>query len=577
MNQIGFEKTSLTLERSNVPNDMEQLIEYEQFIKNHPKNIAFHLNKNPDTRNAISCITWKRVDYKKEWFKLETNPTTLSEEPNTRKLQTFLYENLLIDVNTDNNNPLKKFAKWVIDWLIIWNTELVMKIIEVWPKNFLETLANEFLSLDWLKKIAEWLWKTLVEILSLDSYKTWKSVSELWLITTWAWAIWWWVKKVWKLSIKQAWKIWTETTLRNLTSKSFNFTWKTLNTTWTVLQTPTVLTWKWVNVAKQWINNLSKYSWLTSAIDTTKEVIKDTLKTSETIKNVKQKVDTVLWKTKELEETTSSIETKSPISEVQDNVISNVAEILWPSIEELEKAWLPRDYIKSLQEIGLNNSDIIRLKWWWEKTLHREECIRSFLEEFNRNAVEKWTPLMTLEEAHSIYWYTTNLFYRQLNNTLWDWKWDSLQLTSLLNSWVSKMPKIHETQFRWDNYILDSIFKKYWLPEGIANTNNIPVEMLDNLVWETIPLKWFMSSSSHITEPFWSNSRYQIEIINSSTHDITWLSLFPNFWHELKSWTKTNQESLLKPWSDLIIQTVKQTIWTDWKPIIKIRSKLINN
>lgn len=368
MSQIGFEKTSLTIDRINVPNDIEQLIKYEQLIKNNPKNIAFHLNKNPDTRNAISCITWKRVDYKKEWFKLEVNPTTLSEEPNTRKLQIFLYENLWIDVNTDNNNPLKKFSKWIIDWLIIWNTELVMKIIEVWPKKFLETLANEFLSIDWLKKIAEWLWKTLIELLSLDSYKTWKSVSELWLITSWAWAIWWWVKKVWKLSIKQAWKIWTKTTLRNITSKSLNVTWKTLNTTWTVLQAPAVLTWKWINVAKQWIKNISEKVWLVSAIDTTKEVIKETLQTSETITKVKQKVDTVLWKTKGVEETTSTIESKSPISTVQDDVKSNVTEILWSEIRDFEKLWV--DDIAKLWDKERLKVASLYLKW---KTLYPEQ------------------------------------------------------------------------------------------------------------------------------------------------------------------------------------------------------------
>lgn len=275
-------------------------------------------------------------------------------------------------------------------------------------------------------------------------------------------------------------------------------------------------------------------------------------------------------------------ETPVEVSNVQDSVRTKVSEIVpnpEPQMEELLSAWLPPNYVVAIQELGISNSQILKLKWWGLSTPHREEYIRNYLTEFNKIAQTEWRPLMTQDEAHALFGYTTKLFYKTINSKLWNGSWEDLKITQILTSAVSKMPKAAPTQFRWDNFLLDDLLKQQGVLDDFKTGKEIPQETLDQLIWKKITTKGFSSSGDFTTEPFWSEQRtkYQLEIRDSEAHDITGLSFFPNFGHEINWWLKTPQESLFLPWREVQIQRVKQVIKPDGTNLLIVRLRQVSN
>ena len=296
MRNHNSELTSSVLEINNAPsNSMEQLLKYKETFKKSPDSITFALRNNPRTKQSVSCIAglsyYESVSRK---HPIENNPTSLSEEPNTREVQSIIYKELWIDVNTNANLPAKKFLKWAIDWLIVGNLELVMNIKEKWVLNFLALIKDQLTSVEGWKKIASSLWKTVTELFSGDAYKTWKSVAELWLITTWSWALWWWFKKIWKEAIMLSWKIGTKTVIKEWISSSIYMTWRTLEWAGSALQIPTKAAWKVTEIAWKSIKKLSNKVWLTVAVWSVVEGSKEVLSKSEIVKSVKWKVADII-------------------------------------------------------------------------------------------------------------------------------------------------------------------------------------------------------------------------------------------------------------------------------------------
>ncbi len=127
---------------------------------------------------------------------------SLDKEAMINEAKTMLYEKLWIDNNQNNNSSFEKFQKWIIDTLILDNYDLAIQVWETNWKVILDSL-KQLASFEWLKKMAESIWESIWNLLSWNAYERWKSVAELWLITTWAWAwvyIW---KKWFKLWMKE--------------------------------------------------------------------------------------------------------------------------------------------------------------------------------------------------------------------------------------------------------------------------------------------------------------------------------------------------------------------------------------
>ncbi len=145
----------------------------------------------------------------REWLESQVQKETrerLDKEAMISEARTMLYEKLWIDNNQNNNNALENFEKWIVDTLILDNYDLAIQVWETNWKVILESL-KQLASWEWLKKVAESIWESIWNLLSWNAYERWKSVAELWLITTWVWA-WAYVWKKWfKLWMKEIAKI----------------------------------------------------------------------------------------------------------------------------------------------------------------------------------------------------------------------------------------------------------------------------------------------------------------------------------------------------------------------------------
>lgn len=126
---------------------------------------------------------------------------SLDKEAMINEARTMLYEKLWIDNNLDKNNAIENFEKWIVDTLVLDNYDLATQIWETNWKVVLDSL-KQLASLEWLKKVADSIWESIDNLLSWNAYERWKSVAELWLITTWVWA---WVY-VWKNDLNYEWK-----------------------------------------------------------------------------------------------------------------------------------------------------------------------------------------------------------------------------------------------------------------------------------------------------------------------------------------------------------------------------------
>lgn len=102
-----------------------------------------------------------------------------------------IYSELKIDGNLENNTNPKKFVKWVVDWLILHNIELVEELISKWIDDLVWMLKNLF-NPEILKKIIKDLVSSLWDILDTfqNPYEWWVAVWWMWLWIFWKWMKW---------------------------------------------------------------------------------------------------------------------------------------------------------------------------------------------------------------------------------------------------------------------------------------------------------------------------------------------------------------------------------------------------
>lgn len=106
----------------------------------------------------------------------------IENEKKTQIVQNMIYSELKIDGNLENNTNPKKFVKWVVDWLILHNIELVEELISKWIDDLVWMLKNLF-NPEILKKIIKDLVSSLWDILDTfqNPYEWWVAVWWMWL------------------------------------------------------------------------------------------------------------------------------------------------------------------------------------------------------------------------------------------------------------------------------------------------------------------------------------------------------------------------------------------------------------
>ena len=257
--------------------------EYLKLAKENPHKLTEEIKKNPQTEPLLRQILW---DAEYERIK-DLNPNKLSEDTGIAKMQWEIYSFVDINPETDRNPTKDKFIKWLIDSIIVGNAELAMKIIETkWA--ILKNMIQEIFSWEWLKNIAEWFWKSVMELFSGDAYKTGKSLWELGLITVGSWAGWFVLKRLWKWAMKTGEKVAIKAEKETIVSQGLQKWGKGVEVLWKVVQAPYNIAEAWVK--KAWWAIRDGVRWTSEAIGNMPSIQKVTEPLKKIISENKEKL-----------------------------------------------------------------------------------------------------------------------------------------------------------------------------------------------------------------------------------------------------------------------------------------------
>ncbi len=265
-------------------------------------------------------------------------------------------------------------------------------------------------------------------------------------------------------------------------------------------------------------------------------------------------------------------ETTDTTKQVRDKVANVIGDS--PEMTELLKAGLPRGYILALKEHWIDESTLLKMKWWSGKKPEEVQLINDAIRTHNQDALQNNRPdlMLTPEEWHAIYGYSTNLFFRTLNGALWRNEWGNLSLTNILQSGLEKLPLAKPTQYRGDNHLLNEVLQGRPVSKEFLESPEW-VKFLTELEWKRFTLKGFTSSADNPADTFLEEGgiKYYLTIHGSSAKDITPLAVFPNFGDKLKVpklqpdgttklefGQKTSQESVFPPWTEIVINKAKK-------------------
>jgi hypothetical protein len=277
----------------------------------------------------------------------------------------------------------------------------------------------------------------------------------------------------------------------------------------------------------------------------------------------------------------------------------------WGEIDPLLDESLPREYRVLLTELDRYIASLhTRGEWWKVARLnfslhggtfpkdkpHWKDIIEANVKKWNEERIKAWKPILSDTEIQLLFAYTTHLYYRRLNALLWQWKWASLKIITLLSQAVDKLLRVEPIQFRWDTRLFDPLMKEYGLEDYFETEKQIEDDLINEFKWQVLTILAFFSTSSIPTEPYWSQqSKYRIEIHDADAGDITPFALFPNFWDEVRiHWVlqkKTLQESLMNSGFTIEIEDLKEEVaWIEQEDktmkkqrIIRFRTRQIHN
>lgn len=171
-------------------------------IKIKDEAISFYQrNKdNPESINSLREFLDKQenerweLDKKYELAKIDLiseSKWNLENLDNTNEIQNLLYSKLDINPKVELNNNIWKFEKWVIDWLILNNIELVNELMEKGVDEVVDMLT--WLAYwDIIVAIVKDMFDSMWDILNTFSepYEWWVALWWLWLWVIWKWMKW---------------------------------------------------------------------------------------------------------------------------------------------------------------------------------------------------------------------------------------------------------------------------------------------------------------------------------------------------------------------------------------------------
>jgi len=389
------------------------------------------IKNNPNDVNSLKDFIWKQNqdkqnlwEYIKKLEKETYNETreSLDKEIFRNEIKIFLYEKLWIDNEQQNNSNPENFIKWVIDWWILDNYDLLVQIYETNWKIILDWLS-ELASWEWINKLVEAIWEDISILWEWNTYEKWKVSAEvvLWLLTVWVWVT---------ANIAKKWvKIWISN-IRKLrkpservveSAQAKNIIWETRK------GIDDIVSKKELDFENKLIDNLSDEQ--ISLLNKIKQKLED----KEFIKN------------------------RLNLEEFEK------LDIDW----KLESLWIPKEFNKLLNESWLlpkNFSIIERYKelQYRDKLFKNKEVINYQL--MIEKAIKKY-PDLTETEALLIFSSTDKFLFENLNSKLRDLEplsiWEQNVLDTF-NNWLDKLPDLEWKILRWDKW-------PWWI---VKNPNN---------------------------------------------------------------------------------------------------------
>ncbi len=472
-------------------------------ISKRPESIASALQQN----QKANKLAWKIVGTERAEQIQQDNPHTkhpdsLSKDPEIAHYQWMLYENLGIDKNTNTNNIIKKFSKWMIDGLFIWNAEIIMMINNEGIEKFVNAIKTQFSTLVGIGQILKALWMSLWDLATGDAYERWKSLAELGLITTGAGAVWSLAKYAGKTAIKTSVKIGGETVLRNTASQTLHAVGRTAEVFGTWLQLPA----KWVKKVAEWtakaVGAVSEKTWVSSVlrtgarignevfewtgakkiVDKTKQIVKTSLDiglkavgVTQIVQAIKGKLENILDKTaKRAEEKLKVQEKYTPdiLSKFDDlERLTAASELIWRSLTQEEKTAILKAH--NLWEWWIGNYsfpdmrskvDILKQAW--------------FNPEERRILMEKW--VCWIDKAISLYAHPKYRFLEKYKDVLWE----NITLNDIVWEWQNAVIVRYEKD---PLYVVKVAMDKIWV-------DNLTLEFANHKVFYAKYLEWLIAT-----------------------------------------------------------------------------------
>lgn len=117
------------------------------------------------------------------WDNLNEDNELLSKVEEFKKS---LYEKLWLNENLEQNTDIQKFEKWVVDWLLVENIEMIDSFLDKWIDE-LVTIIKSLANWDVIVAIVENMYDSIWDILDIfkNPYEWWLAIWWFWL-----WVIW---------------------------------------------------------------------------------------------------------------------------------------------------------------------------------------------------------------------------------------------------------------------------------------------------------------------------------------------------------------------------------------------------
>jgi hypothetical protein len=554
-------------------------------ISKRPESVATALQQNHKANEIAGRIVWsERANQIQQDNPHDVNPDTLSRDLEIAKIQRAVYESLGIDKNTNANNPIKKFTKWMIDGLFVGNAEIVTMIKNEGIEKFLVAIKLQFSSLEWIGQILKAVWMSIWDLATGDAYKRWKSLAELWLITTGAGAAGSLSKFAGKAVIQASVRVGEKTVLRTAASQTLHAVGRTAELAWTWLQLPA----KWVKKvadgtvkvvgaisektgvsatlrtgARVW-SEIYERSGAKTVVEWTKQTVKSTLDKGLKTLWVTETIQTVKWKVAEVIETIapSSTEAVKASDKYTPEILSKLAdgervavasEILWRTLTQEEKIailkahnlweWWIENY--SLSDIR-SKSDILKqagfspeerrilMEKWVCGTETKLDILSHTISEVDVKRQLDW--IQRLEKL----WFPESLARDILESWLLNREFFWGDLLKRLQALEKKWPQFHEDFSKMIESAINAR-KEFWLTREealtiFAYTDKTIFQKLNTFMrWSG---KWKTLRDSMTPEQIEVTNRliWKLEVALSKMPDMEWKLAYR--WDSWKGWNK---------------------------------------